>query len=412
MKAVILTVGDELLIGQVVDTNSAWIGAQLYEAGIQILYIKSLRDQQDQMEAALLEAKAEADIILMTGGLGPTKDDITKKVLCQVMDCGLFFSDATYNRIQRVFAKRGIPLRDAHREQCMLPTKAEILVNAMGTAPGMLFDWEGVMVVSMPGVPHEMKYLMTNEVLPRLAGKSTVGQAKRTIRTVGVPESSLAELVEPCLENSKASIAYLPSRGQVRLRISRQEVDVPTATLQHEVDAVVGQLVDVIGDAVYGYDDEGLEAAIGKILLEQDLKLCTAESCTGGYLAHLLTSIPGSSSYYLGSVIAYSNEVKEQQLGVKSETLQAFGAVSTQVTEEMLAGVLQSIKADVGIAISGIAGPGGGSDEKPVGTICITVGSAERYSSKQILAGKDRVTNIRYSAVQALNMLRKFLLDL
>ena len=410
MKAAVLTIGDELLIGQVVDTNSAWIGSRLYDHGIEVVYIESLGDHKEKMVAALKRAQRETDLILLTGGLGPTKDDITKKVLCEVMQCGLFFSDATYNHIQRMFEQRGIPLREAHREQCMLPDRAEILINARGTAPGMLFDWDGAMLVSMPGVPHEMQYLMTHEVLPRIRGKSNLSLAKRTIRTAGVPESSVAAIVEPLLQDKKTSIAYLPSRGQVRLRLSRREEGTSVKQLQQEVDLVTEELVTALGESVYGYDDDELETAIGKMLLERELNLATAESCSGGYVAHLVTSVPGASRYFSGSIIAYSNEVKMNLLQVKEQTLLEYGAVSTQVTEEMLHGLLTTMNADVGIAISGIAGPGGGTPDKPVGTICITVGSLHQQISKRILVGKDRLTNIRYSAAFAFNMLRKFLL--
>ncbi|MBX2816352.1 MAG: competence/damage-inducible protein A [Saprospiraceae bacterium] len=410
MKAIILTVGDELLIGQVVDTNSAWMGSQLYELGIQVLAIESVPDHPIQLESAIRRSAKVADVILITGGLGPTKDDITKKVLCNVMDCGLYFSDATYNRIQRMFEKRGIPMRDAHKEQCMMPDKAEILTNARGTAPGMWFDWKEAILVSMPGVPHEMKYLMTKEVLPRLDQMSDVTLAKRTVRTVGIPESSLASMVEPLIENHDVSIAYLPSRGQVRLRLYTNGTADSLDAQQKKVDAVAASVAEEIGLPFFGYDEATLESVLGEMLVDRGLTVATAESCTGGFIAHRLTSIPGASRYFVGSCVAYSNEIKMRQLGVLADTLDAYGAVSIEVTQEMLQGVLKLMNAKVGIAVSGIAGPDGGSSAKPVGTICLTVGSQEHQVSKKIVVGKDRMINIEYATVFGLNMLRKFLL--
>jgi len=409
MKATLLTIGDELLIGQVVDTNSAWIGQALFDIGIQVARIESLPDDHSEILAGLARASQSSDLVLITGGLGPTKDDITKQVLCEFMECGVAFSDSTYNRIQRLFAKRNIKMTDAHRDQCMMPEKAHLLINQLGTAPGMWFEQKDVVYVSMPGVPHEMKYLMANEVVPRLSAASNEFLAKRTIRTVGIPESSLAEIVEPILPKHDVGIAYLPSRGQVRLRLYKNGAE--QAQIQQQVDAAVAEIVAAIGRPFYGYDEDTLESAVGTLIRERGLQLATAESCTGGYLAHQITSVAGSSAYFQGSIIAYANEVKSKSLNVPAHLIATHGAVSTEVTEAMLEGLLKAIPADLGIAISGVAGPGGGTPEKPVGTVCITVGNRTENRSKQILVGKNRLLNIQYASTYALNMLRKFLLE-
>ena len=260
----------------------------------------------------------------------------------------------------------------------------------------------------MPGVPHEMKYIMTHGVLPRLTAMSTSIYRKKTIRTSGIGESAIAEMIEPALEEQDVNIAYLPSIGQVRLRLSKMGND--AALVESIVDKAVDCISTIIRPHIFGFDDDTLEQHVGQMLLEKKLTLATAESCTGGYLAHMITSVAGSSGYYQGSVIAYSNEIKRSVLGVSQKTLGQQGAVSEQTVREMVQGVLALIKTDIAISVSGIAGPGGGSDEKPVGTVWIAVGDRERIVSKRFLFTKDRIINIKYTAVYALDMLRKFLI--
>lgn len=408
MKAGLITVGDEILIGQIVDTNSSWMASHLAEIGVGVVAKLSVGDTLTDITQGLDMMYEKSDIILMTGGLGPTKDDVTKKALADYFESEMVFSQETFDRITAIFEKRGIKMTEAHREQCYLPAKALIIENKMGTAPGMWIEKDGKYLCSMPGVPHEMKYIMTYGVLPRLTSMSTSIYRKKTIRTSGIGESAIAEMIEPALEEQDVNIAYLPSIGQVRLRLSKMGND--AALVESIVDKAVESISTIIRPHIFGFDDDTLEQHVGQMLLEKRLTLATAESCTGGYLAHMITSVAGSSGYYQGSVIAYSNEIKSSVLGVSQMTLDQQGAVSEQTVREMVQGVLDLIKTDIAISVSGIAGPGGGSDEKPVGTVWIAVGDRERIVTKRFLFTKDRIINIKYTAVYALDMLRKFLI--
>lgn len=410
MYVSILTVGDEILIGQIVDTNSAWMGQQLNLAGASVRRILSVGDDLNAIQKGLDQTLAEADIVLMTGGLGPTKDDITKKALSDYMRVPLVFHEPTFERIVRIFEKFNRKVTDAHRQQGYLPANAEVLPNKMGTAPGMWMEWNGKVIISMPGVPFEMQYLMENEVLPRLK-KRFPGKpiAHRTLLTAGEGESIIAETLSNWEDNlpENLKLAYLPSLGQVRLRITGTDND--EQALHDILDQKAAELQAILGDIVYGSGTDQLEAAIGRMLKERNLKIATAESCTGGYIAHLLSSIPGASSYYSGSILAYSNEVKSSLLGVSTQTLEEYGAVSEQTVREMAHGALQRLPVNLVIAISGIAGPGGGTPEKPVGTVWIAVGDRNLITTHKIHSGKDRLKNIQFSSVQALNLLRKFI---
>lgn len=412
MNAQIITIGDEILIGQIIDTNSAWMGQQLNYQGIQIAKINSISDTHDEITKAVATAFQETDIILVTGGLGPTKDDITKKALADYFGVEMYFHEATYNRIQRMFKKRGRSLTEAHREQCYMPTNAEILTNKMGSAPGMWFEKEGKVLVSMPGVPFEMKYLMEHEVLPKIKqqfpGKPL---AHRTILTVGQGESRIAKMLDNFEDNlpDNIKLAFLPNLGQVRLRLSATGDD--QNTIEALLDDKVKEVQKILSSFIFGYEKEQLEEVVGNMLREREKTLTTAESCTGGYLAHRITAIPGSSNYFLGSIIAYSNQIKTNQLNVSSETLDNHGAVSEQTVIEMVKGTLNLLKSDLSIAISGIAGPGGGTPEKPVGTIWLAVGDKNDIKTVKLQLGKNRLKNIEYTAVTGLNMIRKFLLD-
>lgn len=413
MKISILTVGDEILIGQIVDTNSAWMGQQLNLAGARVVTVISVGDTMEAIHTGLREALEQGDIVLMTGGLGPTKDDITKKALAEYMGVEILFHEATYERIKKMFEVWGRPINEAHRIQSFMPANAEILTNKMGTAPGMWMEYEGKVIVSMPGVPYEMKYLMEHEVLPKLKQRFP-GQpiAHRTILTVGEGESHIADQLDDFEAELPEGfkLAYLPSIAQVRLRITGTGTDV--AALHRTLDEKAAILKERFADIIYGYDTDTLEGAIGTLLKERNLKLTTAESCTGGYMAHRITSVAGSSEYYVGSVIAYANAVKMQVLGVKPETLDTHGAVSEQTVIEMAEGAVKALPADIAIAISGIAGPGGGSDSKPVGLAWIAVSNGHRTQTFSIRAGKDRDKNIQYFTVHALNRLRLFLKEL
>lgn len=412
MKVQLITVGDEILIGQIVDTNSSWMARQLNLAGARIAGITSVGDQEEDIGRALEEALRQADAVLMTGGLGPTKDDITKKTLARFFGVELEFHQPTYDRILRFFERLGRSTTPAHRQQCYMPANATLLLNKMGTAPGMWFERNGKIIVSMPGVPYEMEYLMEHEVIPRLKRFFPgLPIAHRTILTAGEGESRIAEQLEQIEDELPPHIklAYLPNLGQVRLRLSGSLAD--EEALKRDLDFYAKKIVEALNSLVFGSEADRLEAAIGRLLQEQGKMLVTAESCTGGYLAHLITSVPGSSNYFKGSIIAYSNEVKMKQLMVSPQTLETYGAVSEQTVAEMVKGAVKLLEADVAIAVSGIAGPGGGTPEKPVGTIWMAVGDSTRVLTRRIYAGKDRLKNIEYSSVHALNFVRQFLMQ-
>jgi nicotinamide-nucleotide amidase len=411
MTASIITVGDEILIGQIIDSNSAWIAEHLNLAGIEVRKIISIGDDRKEMQDALEECVGTDELVLMTGGLGPTKDDISKKVIAEFLGVELVFSETSWEHIQKFFQKLGRTPTQAHRDQCFMPQNAELLYNKLGTAPGMWMEKNQSVLVSMPGVPYEMKYILSEGVLPRLRDRFQVKVIEhRTILTAGQGESWIAERIQDFEDRlpQHIKLAYLPNLARVRLRLSARGEK--REKLKKDLDEQVARLKDLIGDLIYGYEKDKLEEVVGNLLREKGLGLATAESCTGGYLAHLITSIPGSSDYFLGSVVAYSNEIKKQQLDVREETLQNYGAVSEPTVKEMVGGLLKRIPADIGVSISGIAGPGGGTPEKPVGTIWLAVGDGKRLETRKLQLGKDRLLNIQYTAVSALNMVRKFLM--
>jgi len=413
MKVHLLTIGDEILIGQVVDTNSAWMAQQLNHIGAQVQGITSISDELDDIVNSLERLLPQTDVILMTGGLGPTRDDVTKKALAAFFDTGFVFSQETYDRILKLFERWGRTSTEAHRQQCFMPQNATLLFNKMGTAPGMWFEHHGKIVVSMPGVPYEMKYLMEHQVLPRLKDHFPAEPiAHRTILTVGEGESRIADRIADFEANlpQHIKLAYLPNIGQVRLRLTGKSPDMQL--LDSELDARKKELEDLLPELVFGTERETLEEVIGRILQERGLTLATAESCTGGYVASRITSVAGSSAYFMGSVVAYSNAVKEKVLGVSPKTLEQHGAVSEQTVKEMVQGALQLLETDIAIAISGIAGPGGGTPEKPVGTIWLAVGDASEIRTQKLQIGKDRLRNIQYTTVVALNFIRQFVLKL
>lgn len=410
MKVHLITVGDEILIGQIVDTNSAWMGRQLNGYGIRISGISTVPDEEEAIHQAIGMGMNEADAVLMTGGLGPTKDDITKKALANYTGGQLVFHEETYARIQRFFDRLGRKPTAAHHQQSFMPDNAAILTNRMGTAPGMWLEHKDHVIVAMPGVAYEMEYLMEQEVIPRLVKRFRPQPVRhRTLLTAGMGESNIAERIQDLEAALPAHIklAYLPNLGKVRLRLSGTGED--QAQLDQELDQHLTAFQERLQDLVFGREDERLEEIVGRMLKARGLMLCTAESCTGGYIAHLVTSVPGSSAYFKGGVVAYSNEVKQQQLGVKSSTLEQYGAVSEQTVSEMAEGALQLFGGGVAVAISGIAGPDGGSKAKPVGTIWMAVSVAGTTDTFLLRAGKDRLKNIQYSANHALNFIRLFL---
>ena len=407
MTTEIITIGDELLIGQVVNTNASWIAQQLHAAGIGVSRIVAVSDDPAEITDALDKALTRADIILMTGGLGPTRDDITKTVLCRYFDSPLVFHEPTYRMIEKFFELRGYAMTEPNRQQGMLPEACTPIENPHGTAPGMLFEKEGKTIISMPGVPFEMQSMMEEQVLPALAkkGNSRI-VVHRTVLTHGVGESFLAERIQPWADKLPAHIrlAYLPQPGIVRLRLTGTGDDRPAVADQ--ISRQIQQLQKIIPELIFGFENDTLEAVVGRLLREREQTVCTAESCTGGYLAHLITSVPGASDYYPGSIISYANPIKESFLGVRAETLEKHGAVSEQTVIEMATGAQKRFGTTYALAISGIAGPEGGTPQKPVGTVWIALAHPGGTSTQKFLFGEHRGRNIRRAALSALNMLR------
>lgn len=407
MKAEIITIGDELLIGQVIDTNSAWMAEQLNLYGIKVAQITSISDSREHILSTLSEAATRADIIIMTGGLGPTRDDITKNTLCEFFNTNLIFSQETYENIERIFGSRGFKMTPLNRAQAEVPERCTPLLNTNGTAPGMWFEEKGKIYISLPGVPFEMKALMTDHVLPRLQELSRISIVHRTILTQGVGESFLAAKIEAWETDLPPFIklAYLPQPGIVRLRLSASGPD--CSLLESAMNERTDELYKLIPEYIFGEGEDSLEQIDGKLLKQHGFTLATAESCTGGYIAHLITSISGSSAYFKGSVVAYSNEIKENILGVSSQTISKYGAVSEETVFEMAAGIIRMFKVNCAIAVSGIAGPEGGTDEKPVGTVWICVLTPKGAETRKFTFGEHRGRNIRRAALAALDMLRK-----
>lgn len=411
VRAEVITIGDEILFGQITDTNTQWIGTELTNIGIRPIRKSSVGDTEAAILEVLAEAEARADVILITGGLGPTKDDITKTTMCKYFDTELVINEHALEIITSFFVKRGRPMTELNRQQAALPKACTYIANYWGTAPGMWFERNGKVFISMPGVPFEMKNLMTNAILPKLKAffETPVIQHKM-IRTVGIGESFLAERIEAWEDALPPHIrlAYLPSFGQVKLRLTATGTD--AEQLKAENQAQVDKVLPLIQEFVFGFDNDEMETVVGRLLKEQGQTVATAESCTGGYVSHLLTKIPGSSHYFVGGIVSYSNEVKINQLGVKPETLAEFGAVSEATVIEMSEGVRQRLGTTYGIAASGIAGPDGGSEEKPVGTIWIACAGPSGTVTQKLQLGKFREQNIQYTGIYLLNLLRKQIL--
>jgi nicotinamide-nucleotide amidase len=412
MKTEILNIGDELLIGQVVNTNASWMAKELDIAGFPVHRITMIPDDREVILNSLSEAETRSDIVIITGGLGPTKDDMTKEVLCTFFDSKLVFHEPSFKNIERIFLPRGFKVTDLNRKQAEIPDVATPLHNELGTAPGMWFEKTNqdrlTVFVSLPGVPFEMKSLITDEVIPRLQKKfPSLPLVHKTLMTQGIGESFLSDILEEWETGlpSFLHLAYLPQPGIVRLRLTGSGPDI--ALLKKAIEEATAKLYQVIPDYIFGEDEETLEEIVGKLLKARKLTLSTAESATGGYIAHLITRIPGSSEYYKGSIVAYANEIKESQLGVKTESLTRYGAVSEQVVTEMALGVRKKFGTDYSIATSGIAGPGGGTAGKPVGTTWIALATPEGVNACHYLMGEGRERNIRKTSLEALNLLRK-----
>lgn len=407
MNAEIITIGDEILIGQIIDSNSAFIAKELNNIGVSIVQITSTSDTEQAIINSIKSAETRAEIIIMTGGLGPTKDDITKHTIAKYFDTELVFNQDVYNHVKELLSSRGISMNELNSKQAYLPKNCKVLFNKVGTASGMLFKQNGKTYISMPGVPFEMKYIIKEGVVPYIKNNFVTEEIiHKTILTQGIPESHLAKTIENWENNlpKELKLAYLPQPGIVRLRLSTKGKD--RAKLISIIDNEAVKLNKIIPDAIFGYNEEKIEEVIYALLKKQNKTLSTAESCTGGYISSLITSIPGSSAIFKGSVVAYSNEIKTKILNVSDKTIEAYGAVSKGVVEEMSKGLLKLFNTDFVISVSGIAGPDGGTPEKPVGTTWICVATKDKTISEKHLLGEDRERNIRRATLVALNMLR------
>jgi nicotinamide-nucleotide amidase len=410
MLAEIITIGDEILIGQIVDTNSAWMAKQLNLIGVSVKQITSVSDDEQHIIEALGQAEKRADIILITGGLGPTKDDITKKTLAKYFNMGFRNDAGALEMVRQIFEKYNRPLLDINIQQADVPDGCEVIVNKNGTAPCMWFEQNDKIFVSMPGVPYEMMYLMDDEILPRISSRFKLPSiVHKTILTANIGESFLAKEIEEIEDSLPAHIklAYLPKLGQVRLRLSAKGDN--EVSLKAEVEDYAKQIISKVNKFVVIDEDIPLEKAILNIMKKRGLTLSTAESCTGGYIAHLITQHPGCSSVYWGGAVAYAYELKKSILGVKENTLSTFGAVSEQTVTEMAEGAIKHFKTDYAIAVSGIAGPDGGTEDKPVGTVWIAISSKDKTIAKVFNFSNKRIQNIERSAASALVMLLNLL---
>ena len=408
MKAEIITIGDELLIGQTIDTNSAWMGAELSLAGFDVHKKTTIHDNRSDILQALSDSSGKSDVVLITGGLGPTSDDITKQTLCEFFNTKLVLDEEVLDMIGKMMLRRNFPMNENNRRQAEVPESCKVLTNAAGTAPGMWFEKDDTIFISMPGVPVEMKYIMNRHVLPALKKRFTSQVIiHRNVMTYGAPEARLAEILAGFEAGLPGHIklAYLPSSGIIKLRLTGSGHD--QKSVSDSVEIQVNKLYTIIPDLIYGENEESLELVIGKLLREKKKTLCTSESCTGGNIAHLITCVPGSSDYFVGSVIAYSNSVKIQLLGIDERIIEKEGAVSEPVIRTMAEGAKRILKTDYCVATSGIAGPGGGTPEKPVGTIWIAVASESGTVAEKHIFGTDRIANITRFSLVALNMLRK-----
>ncbi|MFN5910618.1 MAG: competence/damage-inducible protein A [Bacteroidota bacterium] len=406
MRADIISIGDELLIGQTVNTNASWLGNTLSSKGVRIVRVTSVSDDRDEIVASIDESLKRSDLLIITGGLGPTKDDITKHTLCDYFGTKLVMHQPTLEKIEAFFTKRNRPMLDVNRDQAMLPVDCEILNNANGTAAGMWFEKNGKIVISLPGVPFEMKGIMENEVFPRLSERYRLDSLfHRTIMTQGIGESFLADKIkdwEDRVRDAGLGLAYLPSPGQVKLRLTSYEGD----KRNNEIDRFFKELERAFPQYVYGYDDVSLQEVVGDLLRSNGLTIGTAESCTGGMVAGKLTSVPGSSDYFMGGILTYSNELKQELLDVPAECIQQFGAVSSQTVEHMASIGRERLGVDLCISTSGIAGPGGGSEEKPVGTVWIGIAFGNEVFSRSFSFGDNRERNIQMTVLAALNLVR------
>jgi|TARA_R110002096_G_scaffold212004_2_gene399334 nicotinamide-nucleotide amidase len=412
VTAEIISIGDELLYGQILDTNSKWLSEEMDKIGVRVIRKTTIGDDPEAMIQAFKLASKKADIILMTGGLGPTKDDLTKNVLAEFFNSSMkLFPDALED-VRHFFESRGRELSPTNRSQAYLPSNCTYIQNAVGTAPGMWFEEYKSVWMSMPGVPHEMKYLMENAVIPKIKEKYKLPVIyHKVIKTIGIGESWLSDIISEWEDQlpSHIRLAYLPSLGEVKLRLTGfgNSFDL----IVKEVDEEIDKLEPLISKYIYGFNTDTIASAIGQTLIQNNENIAIAESCTGGYLSHVVTSIPGASNYYNGGIIPYHNAFKENLLGVDPVTLSSKGAVSEDTVIEMSKQVRLKFKSTYGLATSGVAGPGGGSKEKPVGLVWIACHDGEKCLTRKLQLTKDRLINIQLTSTASLNLLRETILQ-
>ena len=403
----IITIGDEILYGHILDTNSKWLSKNLNELGVKTNKISTIGDNYIQIKDILESSIKENDIIIFTGGLGPTNDDITKKCLNDFFKGKLITDNNTLSHIKKIFKKRNLDLTKKNRDQALVPDNCKVLNNKYGTAPGIAFEKDNKLVISLPGVPYEMKSLFEEKCSQIIKQKFSLSIIHhRTIKTVGIGESWLSDLISEWEKNldNNISLAYLPSIGRVKLRLTGRGNNLNK--IKSAIDKEEKKVLPILRKYIYGFDNEELESCVGNLLIKNKKTLSIAESCSGGYLSHLVTSIPGSSKYFSGSVVAYSNNIKINNLNVNKKNIEKFGAVSKEVVEEMATNVRKKFNSSIGISTSGIAGPSGGTENKPVGTVWIGYSDKNKTLSKKLLLTNRRDINITLSSIGALNMTR------
>lgn len=410
ITAEILTIGDEILYGQILDTNAQWMSYELDQLGIKVVRKTTVGDNEEDILTAFAEAEDRADLVLITGGLGPTNDDLTMPTLAKYFGSDIILDERVLAHVKDYFEKRGREFTELNRRQALVPELAEVIHNSLGTAPCTWYERDGKVFVSMPGVPHEMKNLMKESVIPKIRNFfNTPVIYHRVIKTVGIGESFLAEKIKDWEDNLPAhvALAYLPSIGHVKLRLTA--VGENREILKRDVQLLIDQLMPLAEKYIYGYDDTSLEEAIGQMLIEEKKTIAFAESCSGGFIQHKMTTIPGASAYFQGGLVPYHNQFKIDLLGVKAETLEKHGAVSEECVIEMAERVREKFNADIGAASSGIAGPDGGSDEKPVGTVWIAYADGKKTIAKKLQLTQNRILNIELTEISVLNLVRKSL---
>ncbi|WP_323757229.1 competence/damage-inducible protein A [Roseivirga sp.] len=410
ITAEILTIGDEILYGQILDTNAQWMSAELDLLGIRVVRKTTVGDNEPDILHAFTEAESCADLVLITGGLGPTNDDLTMPTLAKYFGCKVIENASVLAHVKDFFEKRGREFTEMNKRQALVPEIAEVIHNSLGTAPCTWYERNGKIFVSMPGVPHEMKNVMKEFVIPKVRDFfQTPVIYHKVIKTVGIGESFLAEKIKIWEDALPPHIrlAYLPSVGHVKLRLTAIGED--RIQLEKNVQQLINKFIPLAGKYIYGYDGTSLEEAIGQLLIAQKKTIALAESCSGGFIQHKITQIPGSSAYFQGGIVPYHNQFKIDVLGVKASTLEKHGAVSEECVKEMAERIREKFNSDIGVASSGIAGPDGGSEEKPVGTVWIAFADGKQTITKRLQLTQNRILNIELTEISVLNLVRKSL---